>query len=197
MVSASVATATADFVIARIRRSGRSHRHALQLPLHTGNDSTEPMTDKRRVRPRLGDIVRIRALDGRAADAQYTHKHPGHGALLRVLGAAPDEPTPVGDDQAAVIAAQPTQFVAFFPLGAACARGIAEIVGGAPIPDESQPFPTFRVPGRRPWWLWDGEQEVRLEEMPADYPRLPIRAIINDTLLVARAHDGWRAEWEV
>ena len=148
------------------------------------------MVEKRRVRPRIGDVVRIRALDGRTADAQYTHKHPSHGALVRVVGPGPHEPTPLGDEHATALAMRPTQFVTFFPLGAACARGIAEIIGGAPVPVDSQPFPMFRIPGRRPWWLWNGEEELRLEEMPEGLPRLPIREIINDTLLVERAHDG-------
>jgi hypothetical protein len=154
------------------------------------------MTEKRRVRPRPGDVVRITDRDGAAADAQYTHKNASHGALLRVLGPAPAGPAPLGDDVAAEIAARPTQFLTFFPLGAACARKIAEIIGNAPVPEDAQPFPSFRITGRRPYWLWDGEQEWRFEEMPVGFPRMPIREIVNDGLLVARAHQGWRHEWD-
>jgi hypothetical protein len=152
------------------------------------------MTDKRRVRPRLGDVVRITANNGAAADAQYTHKNATHGALLRVFGPAPAGPTPLGDEAAAGMAAQAPQFLAFFPLGAACARGIATIIGNAPLPADATPFPLFRVSGRHLPWLWDGEREWRVHEPPPDYAQLPIREIVNDTLLVERAHQGWRHE---
>ena len=157
------------------------------------------MAEKRRVRPRPGDVVRIKALDGTAADAQYTHKHASHGALLRVLGPTPPELVPAGDGSAVEIAARATQFLTFFPLGAACARGIATVLGPAPVPDAERAFPLFRSPirgreGVTAWWLWDGEREWGPVPLGPAERRLPIRAIVNDTLLVERALAGWTAE---
>jgi hypothetical protein len=150
-----------------------------------------------RRRPRVGDIVVIKTDQG-AALAQYTHKHPEFGVLVRVLRAGAMVDT--GAEPAA-LARLPTQFATFFPLGAACARGIAEILGHAPIPDSDRAFPCFRQPlrvdprqtGATNWLLWDGEREWIVPELNEEQRHYPIRAIMNDTLLVERALSGWSA----
>ncbi|MBK6733974.1 MAG: hypothetical protein IPO18_03550 [bacterium] len=159
------------------------------------------MTDKARVRPRIGDVVRIVDASGAAAYAQYTHRHKMYGPLLRVLGPASAPASIAGDTTAAELAAMRTQFVTFFPLGAACHRGIAQIVGQAPVPAEAQSFPVFRATIRFPngsgsHWLWDGDRQWRIDLLSQEHRALPPRAIVNDTLLVERAHAGWRHEDE-
>ena len=105
-------------------------------------------TAAKRTRPRIGDIVRITTPAG-AAVAQYTHQHPMFGSLLRVLG--PLKPgASVSAPELCALAAGRAQFATFFPLGAACHRGIAAVVGAAAIPLESQPFPLFRCAMRGP-----------------------------------------------
>jgi hypothetical protein len=146
-------------------------------------------------RPKIGDVVRIMTEQG-AADAQVTHKHAQYGHLLRVLGPAAPVARP------ADIAARPTAFRTFFALGAACAQGIAEVLGPAPIPAEDAPFPLFRTPMRTPegisgWWLWDGEREWRIGPLPPEQRSLPLRELVSAPLLVSRAHTGWRPEAEV
>jgi hypothetical protein len=160
------------------------------------------MAEKPRVRPRIGDVVRITDADGAAAFAQFTHKHAQFGTVLRVLGPAPEGASPRWDEAAAALATRPTQFLTFFPLGAACHRGIAEIVGSAPIPPQAQSCPHIRAAahglnGRGAWWLWDGTREWRVNELAPEQRSLPIREAINDTLLVERAHAGWRHEMDV
>jgi hypothetical protein len=161
------------------------------------------MAKKRCVRPRIGDVVRITAMGGASALAQFTHRHVQYGALLRVLGPAPDDARLADDAAAAEFAARPTQFLAFFPLGAACHRGIAEIIGEAPVPREAQAFPIFRsaLPlregGRGSWWLWDGVREWRVGGLDPGPRGLPLRGIMNDTLLVERAQSGWRHDQDV
>jgi hypothetical protein len=150
-------------------------------------------TPKRR-RPKIGDVVRITAAAG-SAFAQYTHKDSHFGALVRVIGPANGSSDPVA------IAARPTQFLTFFPLGAACHRGIAEIVGAAPVPADLIEFPCFREPlrlfperrERCNWRLWDGRDEWIVPELSNEQRAYPLREIINDTLLVERARAGWRA----
>lgn len=154
---------------------------------------------KTRKRPRLGDLVLVTTPAGSAL-AHYTHKHADYGALLRVLG-----PAPAGFSEGMdleTVAARPPQFLTFFPLGAACARGIARIIGHAPIPPQAEAFPTFRTgfgrPGQsRVWWLWDGTKEWRVGMLTPEQAHLPIREIINDTLLVERAISGWQSGHEV
>jgi hypothetical protein len=98
-----------------------------------------------------------------------------------------------------IVAVQP-QFITFFPLGAACNRGLVSIVANEPVPDHAAIFPTFRSAVRGPdgilndWWLWDGANERRVGELTREMRSLPIRAICNDTLLVERIVSEWRSE---
>jgi hypothetical protein len=143
-------------------------------------------------RPKIGDVVRITSDEG-AADAQVTHRHAQYGHLLRVLGPAKPEAT------AAAIAAQPTGFRTFFALGAACAQGLAEVIGPAAIPVEDAVFPLFRCPMHTPegisaWWLWDGEREWRIGPLPPEQRHLPLREFASAPLLVHRTLTGWRPE---
>jgi hypothetical protein len=156
-----------------------------------------------RVRPRIGDVIEIPTPKG-LAYAQFTHKHdtpPRYGALLRVLpGLFPQRPT----DFSRLLSQRP-QFITFFPLGAACNRGIVHVVASEAIPDHSASFPTFRNShrdrsGKRasPWFLWDGRREWRAnslsDEQLREYPPL---GVWNDTLLVERILAEWRHEQDV
>lgn len=150
-----------------------------------------------RSRPQIGDIVEIPA-GSQLAYAQYTHKHRVYGALLRILpGLYATRPTDFGG-----LAAQGNQFLAFFPLGAACSRRIVSVVANEAIPDHSSEFPVFRScvktkEGRGLHWLWDGEREWHIGELKPGMEKWPIRGVVNDTLLVERILQGWRHEFDV
>jgi hypothetical protein len=135
------------------------------------------------------------------AYAQYTHKHdipPRYGSLLRVLpGLFSHRPADFSE-----LVNQPPAFTTFFPLGAACNRGILHVVASEAIPPHSSPFPIFRnshrdKTGKRvgPWFLWDGQREWKVETLTdqqlRDYPPL---GTWNDTLLIERILAGWRHE---
>ena len=151
-----------------------------------------------RVRPRIGDVVEIPTPRG-LAYAQFTHKHtspPRYGDLVRVLpGVFAVRP----DDFSALVNSDP-QFVAFIPLGPACARKLFHIVANESVPPVAQVFPLFRSsargPGgvRGPWWLWDGTTEWRVGELKPGMEKLPIRGTWNYTLLLERITQGWRHE---
>jgi hypothetical protein len=148
-----------------------------------------------RPRPHIGDVVEIASSGGRAR-AQYTHKHPTFGAVLRVF--APGWPESISPDR---LADWPVQFTTLFPLSQACARGIARILGTAPLPAAARAFPIFRaaIPqalanGPKTWWLWDGDREWRVGALAPEQRALPLREIVNDTLLVERANSGWQPE---
>jgi hypothetical protein len=144
------------------------------------------------VRPRIGDIIEFLTPKGYAY-AHYTHKHPRYGALLRVISGQWEDP--LTSFQGLVL--QSPQFVVFFPLGAACARRIVRIAGGEAVPECAQGFPTFRVGvvGKdgcvRQWWLWDGTHEWRADCTREELQEMPIRGIVNDTMLIQRICDGW------
>jgi hypothetical protein len=158
-----------------------------------------PITN--RVRPRIGDVIEIPTPKG-FAYAQFTHKPPQkYGALLRVLpGLFPQRPS----DFAELVLQRPV-FSTFFPLGAACNRGIVTVVASEAIPPHATALPIFRNShvdrtGNQvgPWFLWDGKREWRVKSLSdqqlRDYPPL---GIWNDTLLIERILAGWRHEDEV
>lgn len=150
-----------------------------------------------RTRPKIGDVIEIPVGTG-LGYAQYTHKHATYGALLRVLPQV-FETRPA--DFSWVAAAVP-QFLTFFPLGAACSRGIVQVVGAQPLSPDAQVFPLFRCSAgieneKRSWWLWDGSKEWRIGDLKPGMEALPLRGVINDTLLVERIKEGWRHEMVV
>jgi hypothetical protein len=157
-----------------------------------------PLVD--RVRPRIGDVIEIPTPKG-LAYAHFTHKHdvpPHFGALIRVLpGLFSERPS----DFAQLVARQPV-FMTFFPLGAACNRRIVRVVANEPLPTSSRSFPIFRNSHRdrsgkrmRPWFLWNGSREWRVEQLSeAELRAYPPLGVWNDTLLVERIVAGWSHE---
>jgi hypothetical protein len=156
------------------------------------------MAPTKRIRPQLGDVIEIPTPSG-FAYAQFTHKHPRYGALIRVLpGLFLERPS-----EFAQIVEEMELFVAFFPLGPACNREIVKVVAEEKIPSRSSKFPTFRTGVRTQdgevhcWWLWDGESEWMIGKLKPEQHLLPIRGIWNDTLLIERILAGWRPEFEI
>jgi hypothetical protein len=147
-------------------------------------------------KPKVGDVVEVKTRRG-LAYAQFTHKHPRYGALLRVFGTF-HRSRP--DDLRALVSESPS-FHCFFPLGAAVARGIVAIAGSVDIPAQAKSFPCFRAGVVDPatgrvaqWWLWDGDREWKAGALSEDQRRLPIRGVWNDTLLIERLEAGWTPE---
>jgi hypothetical protein len=73
----------------------------------------------------IGDVVEIKKSKG-LVYAQYTHKHPVFGALIRVFKGAYDDRV---NDLEGVVMSE-LAFECFFPLGAAVNKGLVSIVGG-------------------------------------------------------------------
>jgi hypothetical protein len=144
-------------------------------------------------RPKFGDILEIPLTKG-FAYAQYTHRHPTHGGLLRVLDGIFTEP--IRDENH--LTRLPVRFTTFFPVGAAVNRGILTIVCRAAIRPEFRGFPVFRMSagGDSNWWLWDGEKEWKVGRLSPEQRRLPIASIWNGGMLVHRIESGWRQEDE-
>ena len=148
-----------------------------------------------RKRPKLGDVIEIKTPKG-FAYAQYTYKHdapPKYGALLRIFHGFYNERP---NDFANIVNMQP-QIITFFPLGAACNRGIVQVVANEEIPEGAKSLPTFRagVPNKdgkiETWWLWDGENEWKIGKLAAGMEKYPIRGIWSYTVLIQRIVDGW------
>jgi hypothetical protein len=147
-------------------------------------------------RVRIGDVVEIPTVRG-LAYAQYTHSNPQWGALLTVL---PGFHGTRATDLVALVS-QREKFRTFFPLQAAVARSVFEVVGNVPVPHHTKAFPRFRSAGFvdregrvHDWYLWDGETSTKLEALTPDLRRLPILQVWNDTLLILRIEEEWAPE---
>lgn len=151
------------------------------------------------MRTRIGDIVEIRTSIG-LGYAIYTHRHtvrPRFGHLLRIF----DRIFDARIERVDLLAEVPIRFSIFFPLQTAINRGLVQIVGNIPVPDELKAFPLFRTGSSNPisrevgtWWLWDGEREWPVGALTKEQRKLPIRGVWNDTMLVHRIESGWRPE---
>lgn len=149
-------------------------------------------------KPEIGDIVVVETRNG-LAYAQYTHKKPMYGALIRIFDKIYQEaPADLSE-----VLNQPVRFSIFFPLTAALSKGICKVVANEQVPTSLKEFPVFRAGIPNPttkkvddWWLWNGDQEVKVGKLTQDQLKLPIRGVWNDTLLVDRIESGWRPEFD-
>jgi hypothetical protein len=147
-------------------------------------------------RPKIGDIIEIKTKRG-LAYAQFTHKHPLYGSLIRILPGFFDK-RPVDLKR---LAAGETRYVTFFPLGSAVSRGYVAIAGNAPVPEFAQAFPTFRsgTPDQKTlkvatWWLWDGEKEWRIGALTPEQRKLSLRGVWTYTYLIDKLESDWSPE---
>ena len=143
-------------------------------------------------RIKIGDIVEIITPKG-FAYAQYTHKHPMYGALIRIIkGIYKEKPENLLD-----LLSNKFQFTTFFPLGVAVNQKLVTIVGNFPLPDKAKDFPVFKAGVQNKngvvetWWLWDGEKEWKIGDLTDEQKDYPLRGVINDTLLIERICNKW------
>jgi hypothetical protein len=141
----------------------------------------------------IGDIIEIKTNKG-LAYAQYVLKKEKWGALIRVLEGLFEKRPP----HFSKLVENPERFITFFPLGAAVNRGIFEVVSNRRVPERFESFPIFRASGNvlankseDNWWLWDGEKEWFIGNLTDDLKKLPLRQVINDTLLIDRIENNW------
>jgi hypothetical protein len=148
---------------------------------------------------KIGDVFEIKTKKG-LAYAQYTHFHakpPRYGYLIRILpGFFHIRPSGFSD-----LVNLRSVFVKFFPLQAAVNRNIVTIVANESIPVEALSFPVFRAGMIDPktkkvhvWWFWDGEREWKIGAITEEQKKMPIRGLVNDTMLIELIESGWTPE---
>src|SRR5258708_1271461 len=147
----------------------------------------EMMVSRKRVR--VGDVLEVTMPKG-LAYFQYTHQHPTHGGLIRVLNGLFDE----RPSNIRALVNDQERFVIFFPVRAAASRGLISIVAHEDIPLRAQAFPLFKAGDPGNWWLWDGQREWRVGKLTSDQRKLPVRETWNLTMLVTRIAQGWAPE---
>ncbi len=149
------------------------------------------------MRVKIGSIVEIPTAKG-FAYAQYTHRHPVYGDLIRIIqGLYQSTPRDLG-----ALVKTPHSYVVFFPLGTVVHRKIFKIIGHQPVPGFAQKFPIFKGEVRDPktnkilaWYLWDGDKEWKLDRpLSEEEKKYPMSEIWNDTLLIQRIEEGWLPE---
>ncbi|MGA7669291.1 MAG: hypothetical protein WBW04_02650 [Nitrolancea sp.] len=143
-----------------------------------------------------GGIVEIETPNG-LAYAQFTHRHPEYGELIRVFSGVHDQRP---EDFSEIVTAE-EQFMAFILLDAAVRAGLLAIVDREEIPESKRAFPTFRSNAFRKlnevtknWWLWDGEQSWFVGELTDEQRHFPILEIANTAAIVIRLTKGWHPE---
>ncbi len=115
-----------------------------------------------------------------------------YGALIRVFDGLHDS----RPEYIAALADRSVSFSTFFPLGAACNRGIVQIVDNIGIAESNAEFPTFKTrsvglnKNFGPWYLWNGEQEWRKENLSDNELAFPNRGVVNDRMLISWIRDG-------
>jgi hypothetical protein len=146
----------------------------------------------------LGDVFEIKTPNG-LAYLQFTLKDSEFGHLIRVLpGFFSKRPSQVNE-----VVEKPELFFVFFPVDAAVKKGILARVTNEKIPVWAQKQPLMRRSGLRnregkalTWFIWDGEKEIRVDELNKGQKKLSLAEIWNDTLLVERLCEGWLPESE-
>ena len=149
--------------------------------------------------PRIGDIIEIPTARG-FAYAQFTHKMPLYGHLIRVVeGIWRTRPEGLHE-----VANGPTRFFTFFPVAAALNQNIVSLAGNLPVPPQFADFPLMResglVPpggGRVDWWLWDGQEKWRIGSLNPEQRKLSIVSVVNDTMLVKWIETDWHPETDI
>jgi hypothetical protein len=141
----------------------------------------------------IGDVLELDVGAGKAY-LQLINRNDEYGPLIRVLPGIyetrPDlESLSKGGDA----------FLTFFPVDAALSRGIVRRLGSFDVPKERRSFPAFKIPGGISpsgeilnWWIWDGKDERRVDELTEEQLDLPVAEIVNDTALRERISSGWR-----
>ncbi|HOY60773.1 MAG TPA: hypothetical protein PK640_21840 [Verrucomicrobiota bacterium] len=144
---------------------------------------------------KIGDIIEIETGQG-LAYAQYTHRIPPYGALIRVFAG-----THARRPDVVELAKAPVVFSTFFPLNSALRQRVVRVVGRTDVARTNQVSPVFRDGNPHPvtrkveeWWLWDGVREWKVGDLSPEQRRLPILGVWDIDMLVARIEDGWRPE---
>lgn len=144
----------------------------------------------KRLRP--GDVLEVNGQSG-LVYLQFLGEHPEYGDAVSVCPF--EQPSRPSGYEALFISA----YVIFYPLRAALARGLANVVGHV----DSKGVPKkLRRPGARvglsimTWVVENGNSEITKQRLTEDELQLPIAAIWNHELLLQRVHDGWRPDKE-
>jgi len=117
----------------------------------------------------------------------HTHRDKLMGYLIWLSRDTYDQ-MPTVDDARGVT---DWRWCVFYPLGSAINKDVDIPIGQIDIPTRLQSFPRMRAGGGpQPWYQYDGGDFTGLGE-PCRDPTLPIRQIVNDTMLREMLNSDW------
>jgi len=89
-------------------------------------------------------------------------------------------------------------YVAFYPVSAALAQGLAQVIGSMPSPGLPRRYRragAIDQDGRvLTWMIEDGDSEELKEQLTDEERELPIARVWNHEMLFHRISEGWRPE---
>ena len=149
--------------------------------------------------PRIGDVIEIPTAKG-LAYAQFTHKMPVYGRLIRVVeGIWRTRPQALEE-----VVNAPTRFFTFFPVAAAVNQEVVSLVGNLPVPPQFADFPLMRESGLEPpgggkvdWSLWDGKEKWRIGSLTPEQRMLSIVEVVNGPVLIRWIDTDWHPETDI
>lgn len=147
----------------------------------------------------IGSIIQIPTSKG-FAYAQYTHKVPKQGQVVRVLEGFHKNPQTDLDK----LAQKASAFSILYTLIPAVKLKQVELIGNRPVPEFARKFPVFKNGFPDPvthkvgvWVLWDGENYWKTPALSEKEKNYPPSSIWNTALLIHRLESGWtpRTGW--
>ncbi len=156
----------------------------------SGSNPKKPARGRGKVSARVGDCYLIHLPSGRKAYAQYVHRHPEYGPMVRVFDIVTDREVGL-EELASAGELFPPVFVA---LERALRDGAWERIGSLPVTDFV--FPKFRRalvngPGvYHNWRIWDGEKDTYVGDLPPEYRGLEMLSIWGYEILAKRIDTG-------
>lgn len=140
-----------------------------------------------RKRVKAGDVLQLKA-GNRFAYLHYIGKHPEYGDAVLVSPQLHERQMAVTGDVFS------SGYITFYPVTAAVAQQLVNIVGNLPPPALPR---RFRRPGAisgrrvKTWIIEDDTGEVVRAKLSEEELRLPIASIWNHEYLVQRIVEGW------
>jgi hypothetical protein len=146
----------------------------------------------RRKRVKPGDVLLLNVAGG-VAYLHYLGRHPEYGDAVLVSRRLDERQASVTDRTFL------SGYVAFYPVTAAVAQSLVEVIGHLPPPNLPR---RLRRPGARSgrridtWIIENGTGETVKSKLSDDELQLPIAVIWNHELLAQRVAEGWNPAQE-
>jgi hypothetical protein len=147
-------------------------------------------TQRRRVK--AGDVLELRIGD-RFAYLLFIGKHPEYGHAVVVKPQLQERPQVVSAEHFS------DGYVTFYPVAAALAQGLVNVVAHMSPPKVPTRFRRFGARlGRHidTWIIETGSGDIVKSKLSDEELRLPVAAIWNHEFLVQRIAEGWHPEQE-